>query len=269
MKTRIITGVLAAAIFIVMLILPSIVFRIVWGLIMLVMLHEIYTSAKGSVPIRIMGMLSSIVIYSVVYAANGDILNKPVLLTLLVLLMIVMLVYMATVVMRHGKESYKDVLSGAALTMYVTFTMSSVLVLKDVKGTASMMMIFVCAWMTDTGAYFTGKAFGKHKLIPHVSPKKTVEGFFGGMLTAAVSCVVYSYALGKLGFAAYNPLWIAITAGVCSAASQLGDLVASAIKRDEGIKDFGKIFPGHGGFMDRFDSVIYIAPMLAAALMVM
>ena len=268
MKTRIITGISAAALFIIALLLPPTVFRVAWGIIMLIMLHEIYDSAKTSRSVRIMGFISSLIVYSVVYAAHGDLVNNPVFLIMMILFAAIMLIYMAAVVVRHGKENYKSILSSGALTMYITLTMSSILVLKDIKGTSSMMLIFICAWLTDTGAYFSGRAFGKHKLIPNVSPKKTVEGFFGGIAVSAVSCVIYTYFLDKLGFASYSVVLIAGAGIICSAASQLGDLVASAIKRDEGIKDFGKIFPGHGGFMDRFDSVIYIAPIMAALLLI-
>jgi phosphatidate cytidylyltransferase len=134
---------------------------------------------------------------------------------------------------------------------------------KTLYGTSTMLLIFICAWSTDTCAYFAGRAFGKHKLIPHVSPNKTVEGSIGGIIGAIVICTAYWFIASKLGKAPMlDWKWCIVYGAFGGALSQVGDLVASSIKRDTGIKDFGWIFPGHGGFMDRFDSVMFIAPIL-------
>ena len=130
-----------------------------------------------------------------------------------------------------------------------------------------MALVFIIAWGSDTAAYFCGTFFGKHKLIPKVSPKKTVEGSLGAVICTALLCVLYTFILDKCGvaFITATPdayIKIAAVGFFASILSQLGDLAASAIKRDAGIKDYGKIFPGHGGFMDRFDSVLYISPVV-------
>ena len=128
-----------------------------------------------------------------------------------------------------------------------------------------MLLIFISSWMTDTGAYFVGSFMGKHKLIPDVSPKKTVEGAIGGVVVCMLSCFVYSMILNYID---RDPLvnmqtaTFVVVGMTASVLSQLGDLVASSIKRDTGIKDFGDIFPGHGGFLDRFDSVMFVAPVV-------
>jgi phosphatidate cytidylyltransferase len=110
--------------------------------------------------------------------------------------------------------------------------------------------------MTDTFAYFTGMLFGKHKLIPAVSPKKTVEGAVGGTLFAIGFTVLYGFIIGKVSSASPNYLALVLVSLLVSILSQCGDLVMSLIKRKYGIKDYGKLFPGHGGVLDRFDSII-------------
>lgn len=122
------------------------------------------------------------------------------------------------------------------------------------------MLIFLGAWTTDSGAYFIGVLFGKHKLIPGVSPHKTVEGAIGGILGCIAGYSVYGAVLSL--FFNVHVHWVALIflAVIISVVDQLGDLIASYIKREQNIKDFGNIFPGHGGVLDRFDSIIAIAP---------
>lgn len=117
--------------------------------------------------------------------------------------------------------------------------------------------IFIASWGADTGAYFAGNAFGKTKLAPKVSPKKTVEGLIGGVITAVILCVILSMV--------FEPSLIphSIAIGVIgSLISVVGDLSASKIKREMDVKDYGHIMPGHGGVMDRFDSVILVTPFI-------
>ncbi len=137
----------------------------------------------------------------------------------------------------------------------------------NLDGTFTIIVIMMCAFVTDTCAFFTGLALGKHKLAPEISPKKTIEGSIGGFLgcIAIVVCtsLVYEhYFLQDAGHIQFIPL-IIITA-VGSIAGMIGDLAASMIKRACNIKDFGKLFPGHGGVLDRCDSLIFVAPIMFA-----
>jgi phosphatidate cytidylyltransferase len=116
---------------------------------------------------------------------------------------------------------------------------------------------FLLIWANDTGAYLTGRAFGKHKLMERISPKKTWEGFFGGMIIAAVIAWLLSDLLGVVD----SMKWMTI-AVIVSITGTLGDLVESMLKRSTGVKDSGKILPGHGGFLDRFDSTIISFPLV-------
>ena len=119
------------------------------------------------------------------------------------------------------------------------------------------------AWVCDTCAYFTGRAFGKHKLVPVLSPKKTVEGAIGGVLGSVIVGAIFGYLLYRNETHHLEVIVVLmVITFVGSIISQLGDLLASGIKRDHNIKDYGKIIPGHGGIMDRFDSVIFVTPCI-------
>ena len=123
--------------------------------------------------------------------------------------------------------------------------------------------IFIGAWVTDTFAYFSGRLFGKHKLIPAVSPKKTVEGAIGGAVCCALVAMLYGLVIGKC-FDGVSPnyLVLAVSGLLIAVVSQIGDLAMSAIKRQYGIKDYGKLLPGHGGLLDRFDSCMAVTILL-------
>lgn len=117
-------------------------------------------------------------------------------------------------------------------------------------------LIFIGSWITDSAAFYAGKFFGKNKLCPAVSPKKTVEGSIGGLIGSAVVCGVFGFIANN--FTDVISVYHFVIIGVlCGAISQLGDLVASSIKRYVGIKDYANIIPGHGGILDRFDSILF------------
>ena len=122
------------------------------------------------------------------------------------------------------------------------------------KGYLYVWLIFIISFATDIFAYFIGRRFGSHKLIPSVSPKKTIEGSMGGV----VASVVFSVLFGLIFKLQIGPIFLVGLLG--SAVAQMGDLIASSIKRYVGIKDFGRLIPGHGGILDRFDSVLLVAP---------
>ena len=131
-----------------------------------------------------------------------------------------------------------------------------------------MFLPFVSAFTSDAFALFAGMRFGKHKLAPHLSPKKTIEGSVGGFLGAALCCVLYGLVIGKvLGHAPVY--WVLALYGLLgSLVSQLGDLSFSYVKRQYGIKDYGHLFREHGGVLDRFDSVTFCAPLTYLLLMI-
>lgn len=131
-----------------------------------------------------------------------------------------------------------------------------VLVNNKVYGNYLVWLIFISSWLCDTAAYYTGKAFGKRKLCPKVSPKKTVEGSIGGTLGSALACGIFGIVVFSKGvsISIYHFFIIGI---VCGTFCQFGDLAASSIKRYVGVKDYSKLIPGHGGILDRFDSILF------------
>lgn len=131
------------------------------------------------------------------------------------------------------------------------------------NGIYMVWMIFISSWICDTCAYLSGMAIGKHKLAPVLSPKKSIEGAVGGVVGAGLVGALFGWLVLERVFADQNITWIA--AVICAAGaviSQVGDLAASGIKRNHNIKDYGKLIPGHGGIMDRFDSVLFTAPII-------
>lgn len=147
--------------------------------------------------------------------------------------------------------------------VYAPVNMSFVYLLRMRPYGQYFALIPFIAWVCDTCAYFTGRAFGKHKLVPKLSPKKTVEGAIGGVIGSVLVGLIFGYVLYTRE--TQNPnvyIVLALITFVGSIIAQLGDLLASGIKRDHNIKDYGQLIPGHGGIMDRFDSVIFVIPCI-------
>ncbi len=150
-----------------------------------------------------------------------------------------------------------------ALLFYVTVSLSSIVLLRDEDwGEYFYLLVFITAWGSDIFAYFCGRLFGRHKLIPEVSPKKTVEGAVGGILCCGALTALYGFAVGCFFDLRPSYLHLLLAGVVMSLVSMLGDLIMSYVKRHYGIKDYGWILPGHGGVLDRFDSVLATAPFL-------
>lgn len=267
MVKRIITSVVALAVFVGILFLPPICFTVALAAVILFMLYECYSATKADVGMKTIGFISAVILMSSIYFCKAIEWDTFAWATASIGIIFIIAMHMITVVAKHGKRNYKDILSNGFLTIYIVLSMSCVWLAKETFDTATMLLTFICAWSCDTFAYFTGRFLGKHKLIPHVSPNKTVEGSVGGVVGAMVICIVYLLIVKNV-FDTNMLQWSnvvvegAVYGLVGGALSQLGDLIASAIKRDTGIKDFGWIFPGHGGFMDRFDSVMFIAPIM-------
>ncbi len=159
--------------------------------------------------------------------------------------------------------TFSDVASAFLSTFYITLAFTAIPLIRfGTNGQYYYLLCFLGAWITDIFAYFTGYFLGKHKLIPEISPKKTIEGSAGGILFCVVSFLVFGLIVGNITNSTPN-YWVLGGLGLLvSVLSQIGDLIASLIKREHGVKDYGKIFPGHGGVMDRFDSVVATAPLL-------
>jgi len=176
---------------------------------------------------------------------------------------VLMLVYCCDAMFWNKKNScFADIASAAIAALFIPFFITSLLKLRMLEhGKYLVCMPFLAAFISDSGAYFTGRACGKHKLAPTISPNKTVEGAVGGMLTAIIFMVIYAVVLKYAVDINVSFLLFALYGLLGSIVGQLGDLSFSYIKRKFGIKDYGNLLPGHGGILDRFDSMIFVAPL--------
>jgi len=170
---------------------------------------------------------------------------------------------------KHKELRYEQVFFALACMVLVPQAMSTMVRIDrmDNENGLFLLIMGLCgAWIADTGAYFTGVAFGKHKLCPEISPKKTIEGFVGGIVSTGIVFAIafaVNYKDVTIGIAAF------VIGTVCAVIGTVGDLSASMVKRQIGFKDYGKIMPGHGGLMDRFDSVLFVLPTFYAMMSMM
>jgi phosphatidate cytidylyltransferase len=163
-----------------------------------------------------------------------------------------------------GRKALEDSLPSSAIavlgTTYVGMLSGSLIRLRNdfPEGSKLVYFLLLVVWLGDSGAYYVGKTFGKHKLSPRISPKKTVEGLMGGVAASVITAVVIHFT-----FFPQFPLLHAVIAGVIlSISGVIGDLAESMWKRSADVKDSGTLLPGHGGFLDRFDSILFTAPIL-------
>jgi phosphatidate cytidylyltransferase len=191
------------------------------------------------------------------------------------LMLILAMVLILSTVLAHGPGSLIDGVATTAMVGYVAFPLScSVLVLYAVPdGFLWMLAAPIASWVTDVFAYFAGSLFGRNKLVPNISPKKTIEGALGGVLGCmGIMALFFWLFVGKgwpVEVSARANLLFGLALGlVCGATAQFGDWLASAVKRYCGVKDFGNVLPGHGGVLDRFDSVLFTAPLMLLASLV-
>jgi phosphatidate cytidylyltransferase len=177
--------------------------------------------------------------------------------------LVYLIVLFTAIVFAKGKLDYTLVASAFMGVLYTSLSFTCIVMLREV-GAYLYLLVFIGPWVSDIFAYLCGRLLGKHKLIPEVSPKKTVEGSIGGIIFTAIAFIVYGMIIQRF-FASdvsFNIITMAIVGAVISIIAQIGDLAASAIKRRFDVKDYGNLFPGHGGVLDRFDSVLLTAPVL-------
>lgn len=178
----------------------------------------------------------------------------------LVIFMLIALMFVY--VFGFSKYHANQVMNTYFSLIYAPVMLSFVFLTRQLEnGVYLVWMIFISSWISDTCAYLVGVMIGKHKLAPVLSPKKSIEGAVGGVVGAAAVGALFGAYLDSVLYPENFAVTLAIVGGVGSVISQVGDLAASAIKRNHDIKDYGKLIPGHGGIMDRFDSVIFTAPI--------
>lgn len=251
MKTRVITAVVALAIFLPTLYVGGFALRLLVAALAFVAIMEFFQMKKLNL-FSYEGFLTLIATYSIIFAKTAIVYLTRHIDFFSVFFLCVMLL-LALTVYKSEQFSIEDVSFLALISLYVGGGFSGILFVRE-YGFGMVVFVFAIIWGTDSFAYLAGRRFGKHKLAPKVSPNKTIEGSIGGVLGAI--------ALGLGALVVFNPMgfklveMITLIAGI-SIFGQLGDLVESAYKRRFGVKDSGKLFPGHGGVLDRFDSTFF------------
>ena len=202
------------------------------------------------------GYLAAAGYYALLYLGEEDLVLYGVICFLIVL--------MAVYVLTFPKFRAEQVLAAFFGLFYVAMMISFIYQVRlEESGAFLVWLIFICSWGCDTCAYCVGILIGKHKMAPILSPKKSVEGGIGGVVGAALIGVIYAAVFREHITIFANPVAsVALLSAVGAVISQIGDLTASAIKRNYDVKDYGKLIPGHGGILDRFDSVIITAPII-------
>ena len=262
MKTRIISGVSLSVVFATFLILGGLPFAGILTFVSFVgyfELNRILGTEKS--PMAIIGYIGCICVYVLDYLQ----LNQY----SLIFLSILFILQMGSYVFTFPKYSSQSAIMSFFAFVYAVVMVSYLYEIRIMEnGIYFIWLVFICSWVADTFAYFVGVFFGKHKMVPKLSPKKTIEGAIGGISGSLI--IGFGYGIvyaSKMGYTP-APYVFAIACAIGAAISIVGDLTASAIKRDHNVKDYGKLIPGHGGIMDRFDSVIFCAPIVYLVLYV-
>ena len=266
MKTRIITSVFITIVLVAILLLSNtIAYSIALSILATIAANEVLkvydvdkkylVSVPAYIVAAVMPTLSFVMTEVMEKAASEFIIA-------LALVMFVLMLYLFVVaVFAKGKIEFASLSAGFVLVMYITACFSALSVIRYVTdaGMFNLGMVFIGAWISDIFAYFTGRFLGKHKLIPEVSPKKTVEGSVGAIVFTTLLMLLYGWIVSLTTDFTPNYLVLALSAPILSVVGQIGDLFASLVKRERGVKDYGKLLPGHGGIMDRFDSILTVS----------
>ncbi len=266
MKTRVIAAVaLLPLLLLVVLVAPKIVTAVVFGAMAAIGAYEL---------LRGTGLVTQkrLIVYAMVMAFSVAMWSYlgPDMLVLRLGILIYFVVLFAEMMLSHMQLTFDKVAISIAAGLLVPFLLTSLVRIHSGEyGRFYILIPFVIAFLSDTGAYFAGLAFGKHKLAPVISPKKTVEGVIGGVAGAIVGMVIYCFVL-SLFFRFDVNYFFAVSYGILgSVGAVFGDLCFSVIKRQTGIKDYGNLIPGHGGILDRFDSMMIVGPLVEILLILL
>lgn len=276
MKVRIISGVTFALLMMLVVWLGDAVLAVAWCIVSILAYLEmagatnvspVNNDGKHSInAVEIISIIAIVIYYAIVYFVA-----KPLyeMMTVIFLLIFMMLIYVFTFPKYKAEQIMHSLFSFIYGPVMISFSLMTRMMSNSLDtptkniGFFAAWMIFISAWSSDTCAYFVGVTIGKHKLSPRLSPKKSIEGAIGGVAGATIAGGLYGWILEYNQFLTGDQIWIFALLGMCgSIVAQIGDLAASGIKRDYDIKDYGKCIPGHGGILDRFDSVIFTAPLI-------
>lgn len=248
-STRIISGLIGSGLLITVVTLGGIVLDIAILLVSMIGVYEFSNAAKEMNNIKtisIVNYLLAIAFFTLNIFDSYD--NIQLVFFLYTIILLCFLVF-------NIKTTPQDIAMTFFGGLYVPFLLFHISLLNN--GSILIWLVFITAFATDTFAYFVGVLFGKRKLAPKLSPKKSIEGSVGGILGALIITILFAYI-----FNIESILKLSILSIIASIMAQVGDLTASRIKRVVGIKDYGNLMPGHGGVLDRFDSILFTAPIV-------
>ncbi|MCR5667019.1 MAG: phosphatidate cytidylyltransferase [Eubacterium sp.] len=256
-KTRAISGAIMIVLLLLFLIMGGDVLLCVVGLISIIGMYELYRVFEfEKKPLAYVGYATTIVYYlNLKWSFLPDV---------KFLFLISLIVMLFVFVFSYPKVHASQLMAGFFAIFYVALMLSCVYQTRMLpSGKYLVWLIFICSWGCDTCAYCVGMLIGKHKMAPVLSPKKSVEGAVGGVVGSAILAIIFGLIFkGRLEMDFSQIMILPVICAIGGLISMVGDLAASAIKRFYDIKDYGKLIPGHGGILDRFDSVIITAPIV-------
>lgn len=257
MKQRIVTGIIAAAIFLPIVMYGGIPFIILTYLIASIGLYELLKMRNINF-FSLPGLISLLLLWILLLPREYQTLLMDLNYTKVEMAFLAILLFLTYTVATKNKFTFDHVAFAVLGTIYVGLGFYYFIETREAGLTYIFYSLFMI-WATDSGAYFIGKAFGKRKLWPEISPNKTIEGSIGGVVCALIIAILFSI------FTDINAtlLQLLVITMVLSIFGQIGDLVESALKRHYNVKDSGQLLPGHGGILDRFDSLLFVWPLLS------
>ncbi len=263
---RVASAAVCVVLVLVLIYLPIWVFSIAVGIACLVILYELYMTFKQEKKWQLV-VLDYIAAFALILITQRRIAQTELL--NFVLVAYLMLLLICSVVF-HRTIKFYDVVSSFFMLVYAVFFLQHLSYIRKMDmGDVLIYLPLLGAFMPDTFAYFSGKLFGKHKLIPDISPNKTVEGSIGAVVGTVLVFGAYGLVVQfTLGLGVHYG-WLLLLGALCSVVAQFGDLAASEIKRECGVKDFGNLIPGHGGLVDRVDSLLFVCPVVYYFLLVL
>lgn len=278
MKSRIITGLVGLVIVIAWLFsMYTPIFSIALSIVAAIGVFETLKAFEVKNPVfRVICIILSLLVP--MYFEYKDKVSVP----LFPVITVIILVSLMIMVLDFKNLKFEQVACSLFTAVFIPCALSCIILFRDVyktfpdayiktDGIFFILFAFFCCWLSDTFAYFVGRKFGKHKLAPVISPKKTIEGAIGGVIcTAALNVILFFVFKTRFNLSdSISIITVILSSCVLSVISIFGDLTASTIKRHHNIKDFGNLLPGHGGVMDRFDSSCFVFPALYAIISVL
>ena len=255
MITRIVTALLALPIFLFLIYLGGIYTSLLLALLILISIYELYRmmGIDDKISLLLLGVFALFLIFIEDQPSSIEILS------LFALSLFLLFVKKYSEDHNSNKKELNNLFKSFFIYLYVAIPLSYILKIRAFEdGFTYLFFMFLIIWSTDTMAYFSGRAFGKHKLSPLISPNKTIEGSAGGSISAVVIALLFNKYTNL--FAESSLFLLGLLIFLLTIISQIGDLFESTLKRLYNVKDSGKILPGHGGVLDRFDSTIFAAP---------